>query len=117
MHDDLKAQGWALNSEYFTDILHLLRDDLSYRSIVDDLIIIPERADTRDLEAIKRLCTGFLKLLFPHVKKPSDISTDDFWEYCLNPAIQMRKIIIGQLGIIDPEEFEGKCVPFLNIKE
>ena len=35
MNDDLKAFGWALNSEYFSGIMHQLRDDASYRAIVD----------------------------------------------------------------------------------
>jgi len=117
MNDDLKAQGWALNSEYFTDILHLLRDDLSYRTVVNALVYVPPESDTRDVEAIKRLCTGFLKLLFPHVQKPTDISEEDFWDYCLYPSMNMRNTIKKQLAIIDPEEFGKKLVPSLNIKK
>ena len=64
MYDDLKVSGWALNSEYFCTIMHLLRDDASYRAIVDRLIKVPEYSDTRDTEAVKRICTAYLKLLF-----------------------------------------------------
>lgn len=38
MTDDLKICDWALNSEYFTTIMHALRDDPSYRAIVDLLV-------------------------------------------------------------------------------
>lgn len=33
MHDDLKICGWALNSEYFCTIMHMLRDDISYNKL------------------------------------------------------------------------------------
>ncbi len=115
MHDDLKVSGWALNSEYFCSIMHLLRDDASYRNIVDSIIDVPERSDTRDTEAVKRLCTAYLKLLFPNVRAPKDISRLDFMQYCLNPAVKMRKIIKYQLGILD-SEFKGKGVPSFKMR-
>lgn len=115
MHDDLKVSGWALNSEYFCSIMHLLRDDASYRNIVDSIVDVPERSDTRDTEAVKRLCTAYLKLLFPNVKAPKDISRLDFMQYCLNPAVKMRKIIKTQLGILD-SEFKGKGVPSFKMR-
>ena len=31
MNDDMKANGWALNSEYFSTIMHELREDPTYR--------------------------------------------------------------------------------------
>lgn len=115
MNDDLKICGWALNSEYFSSILHLLRDDLSYRIIVDKLTDVPERADTRDTEAIKRIATAYLKLLFPNVKQIEDISTSIFEKYCLHPALKMRNIIKIQLGMLD-KEFKGKNVPNISVK-
>lgn len=117
MNNDLKISGWALNSEYFTTIMHALRDDPSYRAVVDDAVEIPERADTRDTEAILRIATGYLKLLFPHVQKKEDMKPRDFRTYCLKPAIEMRSIIKIQLGILDPDEFGGKTVPDINVKD
>lgn len=117
MNDDLKICGWALNSEYFSTIMHELRDDPSYRAIVDALVEVPEKSDTRDTEAIKRICTAYLKLLFPNVQHPEDISSRDFSIYCLKPAIEMRSIIKIQLGILDPDEFGGKTVPSLKVKD
>lgn len=116
MTDDLKVCGWALNSEYFSTILHELRDDPSYRSIVDELIEMPEKADTRDTEAIKRICTAYLKILFPNVRKIEDISSKDFKRYCLKPAMDMRAIIRLQMGITD-ENYVGKTVPDFTIKD
>lgn len=116
MHDDLKIADWALNSEYFCTIMHLLRDDASYRAIVDQLIEVPEHSDTRDTEAVKRICTAYLKLLFPNVRSIYDITAKDFNKYCLRPATKMRGIIKTQLGILDTE-FKGKNVPKFTIRD
>ena len=115
MNDDLKISGWALNSEYFSTIMHLLRDDISYRAIVDQLIEVPSHSDTRDTEAIKRICTAYLKLLFPNVRNVHEISKFEFQKYCLRPAKKMREIIIRQLGYLD-SEFKGKSVPAFSLR-
>jgi len=116
MNDDLKVSGWALNSEYFCSILHELRNDASYRAIVDALVVVPEASDTRDTEAVKRIATAYLKLLFPHVRKPEDIDTQEFKRYCLKRAMSMRHHIKLQLGILD-KEYKGKNIPAFTIKE
>jgi ATP-dependent Lon protease len=115
MNDDLKISGWALNSEYFCSIMHELRNDTSYRAIVDELIEVPEAADTRDTEAVKRIATAYLKLLFPNVRNSNDISTLEFNQYCLRRAQYMRETIKTQLGILD-SEYKGKDVPVFSIK-
>ncbi len=115
MHDDLKINGWALNSEYFSEIIHQLRGDVSYRAIVDELVCVPEKSDTRDTEAVKRLSTGFLKLLFPNVRNTGDVNLIEFQNYCLTPAIKMRETIKKQLGIIDME-YRHKGVPYFRLR-
>jgi len=101
------AHGWAINTEYFAEVLHELRNDLSYAAIVDEMIQYKSTADKRDLTAIKRLCTAFLKLLFPNVQSRDDITREYFEHYCLKPATEMRAIIKKQLCIIDPREFNA----------
>lgn len=115
MNDDLKVNGWALNSEYFCSILHEMRNDMTYRNIVDELIIVPEGADTRDTEAVKRISTAYLKLLFPHVQDASEIAPRDFKRYCFERARKMRQTIKFQVGILD-EEYRGKDMPAFKIK-
>lgn len=115
MNDSLKITGWALNSEYFCSIMHELRNDMSYRAIVEKIVEVPERSDTRDTEAIKRLATAYLKLLFPHVRSEYDVDKQDFTDYCLVPAMRMRRIIKLQQGMIDTE-YKGKDVPLLTVK-
>lgn len=116
MNDDLKVCGWALNSEYFCAIMHELRSDMSYRTIVDELIEVPDGADTRDTEAVKRIATAYLKLLFPHVQKASDISLREFKRYCLDRARRMRDTIKYQLGLLDIE-YAGKDLPVFTVRE
>jgi ATP-dependent Lon protease len=115
MNDDLKIAGWALNSEYFCSIMHELRDDMSYRAIVDELIEVPEAADTRDTEAVKRVATAYLKLLFPQVRSAKDITAREFRRYCLDRARQMRDTIKYQLGMLDVE-YRGKDIPVFSVR-
>ena len=118
MTTGLIARGWAINTEYFAEVLHELRSDLSYAAIVDQLIEYPSNADKRHMTAIKRLCTAFMKLLFPHVQSPEDISKEEFEKYCLQPAIEMRGVIYKQLCIIDHKEYNvpSKRIPEITCK-
>lgn len=117
MKESLKANGWALNTEYFGEIMHVLRDELAYRAVVDQLLQLPKNSATRDTEAIKRICTGYLKLLFPDATDVSKVDISLFETYCLEPAMEMRRVIKTQLGIIDRGEFGGSTIPDITIKE
>ena len=116
MTDDLKISGWALNSEYFCSILHELREDTTYRAVVDRLVAVPEGADTRDTEAVKRIATAYLKLLFPQVRRPEDIRPREFNRYCLRRACKMRATIKMQLGLMDVE-YRGKDIPQFTVND
>ncbi len=117
MKESLKAIGWALNTEYFGEIMNKLRDEIKYRSVVDELLELPKDAATRDTEAIKRICTGYLKLLFPNATETAKVNVSEFEKYCLIPAKKMRGVIKSQLGIIDYGEFGGSVIPDIRIKE
>ena len=116
MNDDLKMQGWALNTEYFCSVLHGLRSDITYRSIVDELIDVPSGADTRDTEAVKRISSAYLKLLFPHVKSSGDIPAYEFKRYCLDRAIKMRELVRMQAGYLD-SEYTHKGIPEYKVRQ
>lgn len=115
MKENLKADGWALNSEYFAEILHAMRDDVTAGGIVSKLLDVPNDADTRDTTAVKRIATGLLKLLFPHWQSENDADKEMFNKYCLAPAVEMRKIIRTQLGILDVE-YKDKAMPEFKVK-
>jgi ATP-dependent Lon protease len=103
MKESLKANGWALNSEYYSEIMHELRNDICYRNVVDEMLIVPKDADTRDTEAVKRLATGFLKIMFPNALSTDVVDRVTFDKFCLQPAMSMRAIIRKQLHLMDTE--------------
>ncbi len=102
-NEDLKIKGLALNSEYYSEIMHCLRKDQIYYQIVEEMLTIPSSADTRDTKAVKKMCSAYLKIIFPHVERSKDISVNDFREFVLNPALQKRAIIRQQLAELDSE--------------
>ncbi len=118
MKDNLKVSGWALNSEYFCSVMHMLRDDASYRAIVDALVDFSDDAYVRHTEAVKRIATAYLKLLFPNVRSVADVYPKEFMKYCLRPAIKMRKTIWRQLSILDAEyKNQDKLMPEFTLKD
>jgi len=114
MTESKKVKGWAVNSEYFSEICHLLRDESTYEDIVNKILIIPENSDTRDVHAIKKICVGFIKILFPNWTSLDKVDSLKFEKYCLIPAMKMRAIIKSQLGLID-KEFHQKKIPQITI--
>lgn len=114
INEDMKVKGYTLNVEYFSEVLHYLRECSELSSIVEELLDIPPKADTRDVTAIKRLCTAYLKLIFPHVRDCEEVNKKEFEIFCLNPAIEKRKIIRRQINLID-SEFK-KELPDIKLK-
>ncbi len=103
INEDMKVNGYTLNVEYFSEVLHSIRECGEFSTLVEDLIEVSKKADTRDVSAIKRLATAYLKLLFPHVRSASDINREEFEGFCLKPAIEKRGIIRKQLHVMDLE--------------
>jgi len=96
-------KGWTINVEYFSEILHSLRTQNQYSLLFDELVAFETDADMRDFNAVKRITTAYVKLLFPHWRQQTDINLDDFDRYCLQPAIRRRGIIKEQCHRIDAE--------------
>jgi ATP-dependent Lon protease len=96
-------KGWTINVEYFSEILHALRTQNQYSLLFDELVTFEKDADMRDFNAVKRITTAYLKLLFPHWVQASDVNLEEFDRYCLQPAIRRRGIIKEQCHNIDPE--------------
>lgn len=96
-------KGWTINVEYFSEILHTMRTDNTYSLLFDQLVRFEDKADMRDSKAIKRIATGYMKLLFPHWRTLRDVNKEEFEIYCLQPAVHRRGIIKEQCHNIDPE--------------
>ena len=120
MTENMKISGWGLNSEYFCSIMHLLRDDASYSNIVDQLVeIVSDDPYIRHTKAVKKLATAYLKLFFPHVRRPEDVDVREFNKYCLRPAVRMRTSIWRQLAIMDPKQYkkEDRQMPKFAVRD
>ena len=96
-------KGWTVNVEYFSEILHAMRTQNQYSLLFDELVTFQKDADMRDLTAVKRMTTAYMKLLFPHWRSIDDVDTNEFDMYCLQPAIHRRGIVKEQCHNIDPE--------------
>ena len=115
---DTIITGWALNTEYFTEIMHLMRsssETIRFRGLVETIVKITapegERTSKREVEAVMRLATAYMKLYFPHadselIDEPS--FKEDFRRYCLEPAVEMQTTVLDQMRIINPNEFKDK---------
>jgi ATP-dependent Lon protease len=100
-NESLKMTGFALSTEFYAEMMHALRSESIYETLASSLIEIPAQADTRDTNAIKRLCAGFMKLLFPHWRSLPVINKEEFRDYCLLPSIRMRQLIKQQMSYLD----------------
>ena len=108
-------KGWTINVEYFSEILHSMRTSNTYGLLFDQLCKFEKKADVRDSKAIKRIATGYMKLLFPHITNAAEMSPFEFDCYCLQPAKEMRSIIRVQMGLVDSKE-AGKTVPDIRTR-
>lgn len=93
------ATSTGFKADYFGSVLHRLRTRAGYEHIVQQRNTISGTSDQRDLTAISRMAAGFCKLLFPH----GEVRSDDYAEYCLKPAVQLRQRVRNQLALLDPE--------------
>lgn len=113
--EDRKYEGWGLSANYLTGVFHNMRDEFYYRAIVDELIIPQGDCDARNLEAVKKLTTAYLKILFPHVTSSDDVNVEEFKKYCLTPAMRMRSAVLYQLRFLD-KEYNKVEMPTIKIK-
>ena len=103
IQSDSPATGVALKADYFSEVLHHLRDDGSYDAYVEAHMRLSGTGSNtmRNVTAIKRLAAGYLKLFFPD-KAPTP---EEFEAYCLRPAVELRQRVCEQLASLDAGEF------------
>lgn len=113
---DMIIQDWTLNVEFFSEVLHQMRTAAEYNGIVSQLIKVPHGADMRHVKAVQRTATAYLKLLFPHITQKEEMDKEEFYQYCLKPAIRRRDIIRQQCSNIDRESSFSKPMPDFDIQ-
>jgi len=89
----------GLKGDIFGEILHSMRSDISYRDFVKTNMVLQDCDDMRDSRAVESGAAGLFKILFPD-KKPSE---QDFYRFCVNPALEMRQRVHDELCKLDRE--------------
>ena len=91
------AQGFGFKADVFGEYAHQLKraspNEFPFGKIPDLL------GDIRDVNAVKKLAAALSKLL---MLNPGD---DDYEEYVLSEAIELRERVRSQLSAVDPFEF------------
>ncbi|WP_281168502.1 BREX system Lon protease-like protein BrxL [Spirosoma spitsbergense] len=97
---DALSKGVGLKADYLGKIFHAFRFRIEYDKFVEERAYRIHSKDLRDVRAILKLASGFLKLLFPDL---STATESEFVRYCLEPAVALRQRLRDQLHYLDPE--------------
>ncbi len=89
----------GLKGDIFGEIMHMLRNEISYRDYVKTNMVLNNAEDLRDNRAIESGTSAMLKILFPDTQ-PTE---EDFYRYCVNPALEMRQRVRDELCKMDRE--------------
>uniref|UniRef100_UPI0032171C42 BREX system Lon protease-like protein BrxL n=1 Tax=uncultured Draconibacterium sp. TaxID=1573823 RepID=UPI0032171C42 len=89
----------GLKGDIFGEILHKLRHDIGYRDYIKANMELIDCDDMRDTKAIEAGATGLMKILFPN----KEVSEKEFYEYCVNPAVELRQRVRDELCKMDRE--------------
>ena len=93
------SNSLGFKGDIFAEILHNIRNDIRYKDYVKTNMELKNASDMRDTKAIEAGASGFLKIIFPDLN-PSE---SDFYEYCVNPALEMRQRVKDELCKMDRE--------------
>ena len=93
------TRGIGFKADFFGEVLHNLRNRTDDAEFVKSHVRISGTDDLRDVRAIERLAAAYLKLLFPNLAPRED----EFYEYCLRPAVDLRQRVRDQLSQMDAE--------------
>ena len=89
----------GLKGDIFGEILHMLRSDISYQDYVKTNMHLQNCDDMRDSRAVEAGASAMLKILFPDMQ-PTE---EDFYRFCVNPALEMRQRVRDELCKLDRE--------------
>jgi ATP-dependent Lon protease len=96
---DTPSQSLGLKGDFFAEVLHRLRGEVRYADYVKLHMNLLGCDDLRDRKAITRLATAYVKLLFPDLH----LTQDEFREYCMQPAVELRQRVRDELHKMDSE--------------
>jgi len=100
------SKNYGFVADYFAEILHELRKRTEFYCHVSDRVEL-SNITGRDEKAIKRLASGFLKLITPH----GEIGDQEL-KLALDLAIEYRQRISDWLHFMSPGEYERKKIGY-----
>ena len=98
------TKHFGFTADYFSEILNLLRRS-NFNYILNRIELI--NASIRDEQAIKKIISGFIKLLYPN----GEISDDQLSEI-INYAIEYRQFVVNQNYYINKKEEFNKIIDY-----
>jgi ATP-dependent Lon protease len=94
------ARGIGLKSDFFGDALLSLREDVSANQHASRSIILKGKKHyKRNEDAVRLIASGLMKLQFPH----GQVAPEEFENYCVRPAVELRQLVWEQLYMLDAE--------------
>ena len=99
-----KNYGFAI--DYFAEILHEMRKETKFFYLVSDSVEL-SNVTGRDEKAIKKLASGFLKLIAPH----GEVGKEEL-RLALDLAVEYRQRIADWLHFMRPGEYEKKRIGY-----
>jgi len=96
------AQGYALAADYISEILHRVRT-YSFEAVVEQHVELVGSYTIRDEEAVKKLLSGLIKLIFPH-----GVFDSNELRRVVDLAMELRQNVVNILSKMAPYEFPSK---------
>jgi ATP-dependent Lon protease len=102
----IQPENYAVGYGFLTDYLAEIFAELRRRNFQTHVAASVELGSMtgRNQDAIKRTAAGFLKLLYPD-RTPGRLRREEIWPI-IEIAVEMRKRVTDQLGVISPAEFK-----------
>jgi len=100
------SKNYGFVTDYFAEILHELRKRTGFYYHISERVEL-SNVTGRDERAIKRLASGFLKLI-----SPSEEFTETELKIALDLAVEYRQRVADWLHFMRPGEFERKKIGY-----
>ncbi|MEZ6140725.1 MAG: BREX system Lon protease-like protein BrxL [Zavarzinella sp.] len=110
IHREMLANGIGFLTDYFGEVLARLRED-HYSDRVRSIQLQPG-ATRRDTNAVERISSGMLKLIFPHGEV-----TDEELHEVVTFACELRQRVHQQLVALAPGEFKPRLIAPTGIEQ
>ncbi len=100
---DAYSTGYGFVSDYLAEVFHLLRRQ-NYGAIIDERVTLNVGSD-RNRTAIRKTCSGLIKLLYPNAaEEPPD---SDGLRTIAELGLSSRQLVVDQLATMNSGEYEA----------